>query len=155
MVLWKRRAVTRWRRRGFLAGIFYFDSFQNIGDLETTGLDFDLGYKLASDVGDFKFGFVMNYVLKFEEYRPGLNDQRRLNLEAGDFEQPEIRHTTSVDWSLNDVSATVALNYIGEFGGDADSGFADKTEPPLKPNQPNQRIKTPAVANGILCPGIA
>ncbi len=104
-----------------------FDSFQNIGDLETTGLDFDLGYKLASDVGDFKFGFVMNYVLKFEEYRPGLNDQRRLNLEAGDFEQPEIRHTTSVDWSLNDVSATVALNYIGEFGGDADSGFADKT----------------------------
>ncbi len=29
-------------------------------------------------------------------------------------------------------------------------GSADKTDPPLKPNQPNQRIKTPAVAKGML-----
>ena len=29
-------------------------------------------------------------------------------------------------------------------------GSADKTEPPLKPNQPSQRIKTPAVAKGML-----
>ncbi|MGB3726603.1 MAG: TonB-dependent receptor [Glaciecola sp.] len=104
-----------------------FDSFQNIGDLETTGLDLDLGYKMSSDLGDFKFGFVMNYVLKFEEYRPGVDDQPRLNLQEGDFEQPEVRHTTSVDWMKDDISATVALNYVGEFAGDADSGFADKT----------------------------
>ncbi len=38
---------------------------------------------------------------------------------------------------------------------DVNSGSADNTEPPLKPNQPNHRIKTPAVAIGILCPGIA
>ena len=30
------------------------------------------------------------------------------------------------------------------------AGSADKTDPPLNPNQPNQRIKTPAVASGIL-----
>ena len=35
------------------------------------------------------------------------------------------------------------------------SGSAESTEPPLKPNQPNQRIRTPAVASGMLCPGIA
>ncbi len=35
------------------------------------------------------------------------------------------------------------------------SGSAESTEPPLKPNQPNQSIKTPAVAMGMLCPGIA
>ena len=35
------------------------------------------------------------------------------------------------------------------------SGFAESTEPPLKPNHPNHKIRTPAVANGILCPGIA
>lgn len=104
-----------------------FDSFQNIGDLETTGLDLDVGYKLETGAGDFKFGFVMNYVLKFEEFRPDANGGSRLNLKEGQFEQPEIRHTTSVDWMKDDLSATLAINYIGEFDGDADSGFGDKT----------------------------
>ena len=35
------------------------------------------------------------------------------------------------------------------------AGSAFKTEPPLKPNQPSQRIKTPAAESGRLCPGIA
>ena len=104
-----------------------FDSFQNIGDLETTGLDLDLGYRLSNDMGDFKFGFVMNYVLKFEEYRPDASGGKRLNLQEGEFEQPEVRHTTSLDWMKDDISATLAINYIGEFDGDADSGFGDKT----------------------------
>ena len=38
---------------------------------------------------------------------------------------------------------------------EVNSGSADNTEPPLKPNQPNQSIRTPAVAKGMLCPGIA
>ena len=38
---------------------------------------------------------------------------------------------------------------------DVKPGSAESTEPPLKPNQPNQKIRTPAVANGRLCPGIA
>ena len=38
---------------------------------------------------------------------------------------------------------------------DVNSGSADKTEPPLNPNHPNQRINTPAAARGMLCPGIA
>ncbi len=104
-----------------------FDSFQNIGDVETTGIDFDLGYKLTSDVGEFKFGFVMNYVLKYEEFRPGADGNKRLNLKEGQFEQPEVRHTTSVNWNLEDLGATLAINYIGEFEGDADSNFEDKT----------------------------
>ncbi|MBF7073466.1 TonB-dependent receptor [Glaciecola sp. MH2013] len=104
-----------------------FDSFQNIGDLETSGIDLDLGYKLNSDVGEFRFGFVMNYVLKYEEFRPDAEGGVRLNLSEGEFEQPEVRHTTSMDWAMDDLTATVALNYVGEFAGDADSGFGDKT----------------------------
>jgi iron complex outermembrane receptor protein len=104
-----------------------FDSFQNIGDVETTGIDFDLGYKLMSDVGEFKFDFVMNYVLKYEEFRPGSDGNKRLNLKEGQFEQPEVRHTTSVNWNLEDIGVTLAINYIGEFEGDADSNFEDKT----------------------------
>ena len=38
---------------------------------------------------------------------------------------------------------------------DVNSGSADKTEPPLKPNQPSHSIKTPAAESGRLCPGIA
>lgn len=104
-----------------------YDSFQNIGDLETTGLDLDVAYRLDSDVGFFELGFVMNYILKFEEYRPSADGGKRLNLSEGEFEQPEVRHTTSLDWVKDDFGATVSINYIGEFAGDADSGFGDKT----------------------------
>ncbi|BDX06233.1 TonB-dependent receptor plug domain-containing protein [Planctobacterium marinum] len=104
-----------------------FDSFQNIGDLETTGLDLDLQYSLESSMGDFRFGYVMNYVLKYEELRPDANGGKRVALSEGQFEQPEIRWTTSMDWSKDDWSAALAVNYIGEFDGDADSGFGDKT----------------------------
>ena len=38
---------------------------------------------------------------------------------------------------------------------DVRAGSADSTDPPLKPNQPNQRINTPAAERGILDPGIA
>ena len=38
---------------------------------------------------------------------------------------------------------------------EVNSGSAESTEPPLKPNHPNHRINTPAAANGILCPGKA
>ncbi|WJG09363.1 TonB-dependent receptor [Aliiglaciecola sp. LCG003] len=104
-----------------------YDSFQNIGDLETSGIDLDVGYKMESDMGSFRFGFVMNYVVKFEEYRPAADGGKRLNLTEGQFEQPKVRHTTSMDWVMDDFNATVAVNYIGEFDGDADSGFGDKT----------------------------
>jgi len=38
---------------------------------------------------------------------------------------------------------------------DVRAGSADNTDPPLNPNQPNQRISTPAAERGILDPGIA
>ncbi len=104
-----------------------FDSFQNIGDLETSGLDLDINYRLETEAGDFRFGYVMNYVLNFEEFRPDAQGGRRLALQEGEFEQPEVRFTASVDWRKDDLSASVAVNYIGEFDGDADAGFGDKT----------------------------
>lgn len=104
-----------------------FDSFQNIGDLETSGLDLDVQYSMESSFGDFRFGYVMNYVLEYEELRPDATGGKRVALSEGQFEQPEVRWTTSMDWSKDDWSAAVAVNYIGEFAGDADSGFGDKT----------------------------
>lgn len=104
-----------------------FDSFQNLGDLETSGLDFDVKYRLESSMGDFNFGYVLNYVLSFEELRPDADGGKRLATEEGEFEQPEIRWTASMDWMKDDYSAAVSVNFIGEFDGDKDAGFGDKT----------------------------
>ncbi|MEW6984455.1 TonB-dependent receptor plug domain-containing protein [Colwelliaceae bacterium 6471] len=82
------------------------DSFQNIGDLKTSGLDIDVRYNLETEMGQFKFGYVLNYVLNFEDYKA---------TEEGGFEQPEMRWTASMDWVQDDYSATVAVNYIDEF----------------------------------------
>ncbi len=38
---------------------------------------------------------------------------------------------------------------------EVNSGSAERTDPPLNPNQPNHRISTPAAAKGKLCPGSA
>ena len=42
-------------------------------------------------MGDFRFGYVMNYVLKYEELRPDANGGKRVALSEGQFEQPELR----------------------------------------------------------------
>ena len=93
------------------------DGFQNIGDLQTSGIDLDVRYNLDTEAGMFKFGYVMNYVLSFEDYK---------NTEEGGFEQPQMRWTASIDWVLNDFSATAAVNFIDEFEQEvADNGKVD------------------------------
>ena len=104
-----------------------FDAFQNIGDLDTTGLDIDVRYKMETGMGDFGFSYAVNYVLKYEDKRPAADGGQRLFKQEGDFEQPELRWTFATDWAQDDMTANVALNYVGEFNGDADNGFADKT----------------------------
>ena len=104
-----------------------YDSFQNLGDLSLTGLDMDIRYKMDSSVGNFEFSYVLNYILDFEELRPNATGGQRVSRVAGDFKQPEMRWTLATEWSQDDKSARVALNFIDEFNGDADAGFGDKT----------------------------
>ncbi len=104
-----------------------FDSFQNIGDLNTSGIDLDIEYTIESDVGKFNFSYVLNLVLDYEELRPDIDGGTRVNAQEGDFEQPEMRWTLASNWSMDDMSAYAAINFIDEFKGDADSGFGDKT----------------------------
>ncbi|WDD96789.1 TonB-dependent receptor plug domain-containing protein [Thalassomonas actiniarum] len=99
------------------------DQFENIGNVETTGLDLDLSYNHSNAWGDFKFSYAMNYVLKYEDTRPTANEDgtpgpRRLDTQEGDFEQPEIRWSFSTNWVKDDWNANVAVNYIGEFKQD-------------------------------------
>jgi outer membrane receptor protein involved in Fe transport len=95
------------------------DSFQNIGDLQTSGIDLDLRYNLETGAGTFKFGYVMNYVLSFEDHK---------NTKEGGFEQPQMRSTTSIDWVLDNVSARAAINYIDSFEQEASLKLSQKVD---------------------------
>jgi len=96
-----------------------FDQFENIGNIETSGLDFDISYGLETDFGEFKFSYVLNYVLEFKDSRPNADGSMRVDTKEGDFEQPEIRWTFNTSWVKDDFNASVAVNYIGEFAQDA------------------------------------
>ncbi len=107
------------RRPTSLAGdpgeiVRIYDRFQNIGDLQTSGIDLDVRYNVDTEMGSFKFGYVLNYVLNFEDY---------LKTKEGGFEQPQMRWTTSIDWVLDDISATAALNHIDSFEQKASLGL--------------------------------
>lgn len=100
-----------------------FDQYENIGNVETSGLDFDIGYKMDSSAGEFKFNYNVTYVLKYEDTRPtanadGSQGPRRLDTQEGDFEQPELRWSFSTSWVQNDWNANLAVNYVGEFRQD-------------------------------------
>ncbi|MBL4765759.1 MAG: TonB-dependent receptor [Colwellia sp.] len=100
-----------------------FDQYENIGNVKTSGLDFDITYKLDSNLGDFSFNYALNYVLNYEDARPTANEdgspgQPRIDTQEGDFEQPEIRWTFNTSWVKDDWSANIAVNFIGEFKQD-------------------------------------
>jgi iron complex outermembrane receptor protein len=101
-----------------------FDQYENIGNVETSGLDFDISYKMDSDAGEFKFSYNVNYVLKYEDTRPtanadGSQGARRLDTQEGDFEQPELRWGFSTSWVKDDWNANLGVNYIGAFKQDS------------------------------------
>ena len=95
------------------------DGFQNIGDLQTSGIDLDVRYNLDTSAGNFKLGYVMNYVLNFEDYK---------NTKEGGFEQPQMRWTASIDWLLNDFGARAAINYIDSFEQEASLNLNKKVD---------------------------
>jgi len=96
-----------------------FDQFENIGNVTTSGLDIEANYALTSDLGDFNFSYVLNYVLSYEDARPNADGSMRIDTQEGDFEQPEVRWTFNTLWIKDDWNASLAVNYIGEFKQDA------------------------------------
>jgi len=104
-----------------------FDSFQNIGDLNTSGLDINLQYGLDTELGKFDFSYVLNYVLDYEELRPDGEGGQRVSKSEGEFEQPEMRWTLASGWSKGDLAANLAINFIDEFKGSADANVDHRT----------------------------
>lgn len=95
-----------------------FDQYENIGNVKTSGLDFDFGYTLDTKMGALRFSYVLNYVLGYEDLRPNADGTMRIDTQEGDFKQPEYRWTFATNWSKDNWSANIAANYIGEFRQD-------------------------------------
>jgi outer membrane receptor protein involved in Fe transport len=96
-----------------------FDKYENVGNIQTSGLDFDIGYNLQNtELGDFKFTYVLNYVLEYEDIRPNSDGSTRVDTQEGDFKQPEFRWTFSTSWIKEDWNANLAINYVSEFKQD-------------------------------------
>lgn len=96
-----------------------FDQYENIGNITTSGLDIEANYGLETDIGEFKFTYVVNYVLSYEDARPNADGSMRIDTQEGDFEQPEVRWTFNTVWVQGDWNASMAINYVGEFKQDA------------------------------------
>ena len=95
-----------------------YDTFRNIGDLETSGIDLDVNYRLETGAGDFNFFYSLNYVITYEDKRKDGNGGYRVDTVEGDFEQPEFRWRAGADWKTDDFVSNLSLNYIGEFRQD-------------------------------------
>ncbi|TMO71706.1 TonB-dependent receptor plug domain-containing protein [Pseudoalteromonas aurantia] len=102
------------------------DTFVNIGGRETDGFDINLEYKLMTDnLGEFKFNYNLTYALNFEEQAFESDDAgNRINViddRNGEYQRPELRWTSGVDWNRDDWVATLSVSHIGSYKDLADS----------------------------------
>ena len=92
-----------------------------------------------------------------EEYQQGKQesagnrrDGQAGGIDMGMFNFKQVMDDFYKGGGEDESDAEAAARQVVTNVSDVSSGSADNTEPPLKPNQPSQRINTPAVAIGIL-----
>lgn len=90
-----------------------FESFAiNLGARQTDGLDFDLGYRFDTGVGNFIMNVNANRQLGVkQEIVPGSGVQNLI----GRQEAIKWRGRGQLTWSLNDLTVTGFVNHIGGF----------------------------------------
>ncbi|MBQ4835925.1 TonB-dependent receptor plug domain-containing protein [Pseudoalteromonas luteoviolacea] len=102
------------------------DTFVNIGGRKTDGIDVDLEYRLPTkDMGEFKFGYNVTYVLNFDEELIRTDENGNsvsvIEDENGEYQHPDLRWNARVDWALDDWVANFSVNYINSYNDLADS----------------------------------
>ncbi|MDF2178578.1 TonB-dependent receptor [Aliiglaciecola sp. CAU 1673] len=91
------------------------NSYFNVSSQEAQGIDFSAhyGWDLA-DFGNLGFSLEWSYLTNFEK------DGRDW---TGEYEFPEHRWVSTIDWTRGDWSATAAFSYVGEFEDTPDIDF--------------------------------
>jgi outer membrane receptor protein involved in Fe transport len=95
--------------------VLIYDRYENLGNVTTSGIDFNLNYRFATDMGEFGVDYKLNYVLDYEDFRPTAG----VFATEGDFEQPEYRWTLAGTFNAENWNARAAVNYISSFEQDS------------------------------------
>ncbi len=85
---------------------------QNLGGVNTNGIDFGLTYRLDSAVGRWNFEYASTLVRKYEyqDYKDGPWNQN-VAVYSGAGPIFKWQHNGSVNWTMSGVSAGLALHY--------------------------------------------
>jgi iron complex outermembrane receptor protein len=95
---------------------------QNIGGIESSGVDLNLDLRLAeTGIGSFRFQWMTSFLTKYDELfanpEGGFTAVAREGTEVGSPTRgyPETKSTLNTDWMLGDWSARLALRYISSI----------------------------------------
>lgn len=117
---------------------------QNLGDLLTSGIDFDLNYRWRitrhdSFIVDNNFQQLVKYK---QQQQPGgayLNQTGALFYQSG-IGQPRVRDYATLTWQHNAFRISYMFQYIGGMNWNDGSAFLSEENPAA-----NARIRTPAI----------
>ncbi len=92
------------------------DTLNNLetGGTKSSGLDFAIGYKLATSIGRFGFGFQGTWLDHYDVTLPSGREVKGKGVyDLGVF--PEFKGNGSVRWALNNYLVGMNVRYIGGF----------------------------------------
>lgn len=94
--------------------------FINAASVDTSGIDFSLGYALNTEaVGSFDFFYNMTYLTEYEfresPTAPKIDGLGKRNFQTIGAPAPEWRANIGVDWFRGNHSANVTVRYIDEY----------------------------------------
>lgn len=93
----------------------------NLGELKTSGIDFNIRYLLETGVGDFNFSAETNYVLSWEEKTGPSTPMEDV---VGETDNPQFKINLSSTWTQDQWEAALFARYT-DSQEDADYGKTD------------------------------
>jgi iron complex outermembrane recepter protein len=96
-----------------VVAFLYNGSAQNLGSIETRGIDFDTSYRFDTSFGELNFGLNASYLLNYDfavtQLATPIDQVGFINYPV------ELRSQAFAAWSMNAISAELTLNYMGSY----------------------------------------
>lgn len=91
----------------------YDGSAQNMGSIETKGIDFDGSYTFPTSIGEISFGLNASYLLSYDfavtQLATPIDQAGRINYPV------EFRSQAFAGWSMGGANAELILNYVDGY----------------------------------------
>ncbi|MBO9725481.1 MAG: TonB-dependent receptor [Novosphingobium sp.] len=84
----------------------------NVGQVDTNGIDFDIGYELETGLGDFSLRAVGTRFLKYKTTELGQPTFNRLNTI---YNPPKLRGRAMLTWEKDGFSSQLTANYTNSY----------------------------------------